>query len=75
MKILHTSDWHIGKKLMNRERLDEQRAVLGEIADIVEREGVELVLVAGDVYDTFLPQVAASCWGSGCRPYLALNSG
>lgn len=59
MKILHTSDWHIGKKLMNRERLDEQRAVLGEIADIVEREGVELVLVAGDVYDTFLPQAEA----------------
>lgn len=59
MKILHTSDWHIGKKLMNRDRLDEQAAVLGEIADVCEREGVELVLVAGDVYDTFLPPAEA----------------
>lgn len=59
MKILHTSDWHIGKKLMNRERLDEQAAVLDEIADICDREGVELVLVAGDVYDTFLPPAEA----------------
>lgn len=59
MKILHTSDWHIGKKLMNRERLDEQAAVLGEIGDICDREGVELVLVAGDVYDTFLPPAEA----------------
>ncbi len=59
MKILHTSDWHIGKKLMNRERLDEQAAVLDEIADVCEREGVELLLVAGDVYDTFLPPAEA----------------
>ncbi len=59
MKILHTSDWHIGKKLMNRERLDEQQAVLDEITGIAEREGAELILVAGDVYDTFLPQAEA----------------
>ncbi len=59
MKILHTSDWHIGKKLMNRERLDEQREVLDEIATIAEQNGVELILVAGDIYDTFLPQAEA----------------
>lgn len=59
MKILHTSDWHIGKKLMNRERLDEQRAVLSEIADLCDENGVELVLLAGDVFDTFLPSAEA----------------
>ena len=59
MKILHTSDWHIGKRLAGRERLNEQRAVLDEIAAICEREGVELVLVAGDVFDTFLPSAEA----------------
>jgi exonuclease SbcD len=59
MRILHTSDWHIGKKLMNRERLDEQQQVLTEITELCEREEVELVLVAGDVFDTFLPSAEA----------------
>ena len=59
MKILHTSDWHIGKRLMNRERLNEQSQALDEIAEICEREGVELVLVAGDVFDTYLPSAEA----------------
>ena len=55
MKILHTSDWHIGKRLMGRERLDEQSAVLDEIIEICEREQIELVLLAGDVFDTYTP--------------------
>lgn len=59
MKILHTSDWHIGKKLMNRERLDEQREVLDEICALCEQNAVDLVLLAGDVFDTFLPQAEA----------------
>lgn len=59
MKILHTSDWHIGKKLMGRERYDEYRAVLGEISAICESEQVELVLVAGDVFDTYTPSAEA----------------
>ena len=59
MKILHTSDWHIGKKLMGRERYDEYRAILSEISAICEMENVELVLVAGDVYDTYTPSAEA----------------
>ncbi len=59
MKILHTSDWHIGKKLMGRERYDEYRAVLSEISDICYREKVELVLVAGDIFDTYTPSAEA----------------
>lgn len=59
MRILHTSDWHIGKKLMGRERYDEYRAVLAEISAICERESVELVLVAGDVFDTYTPSAEA----------------
>ena len=43
MKVLHTSDWHIGKRLLGRERIAEQRAVLQEIAQICEREKIELV--------------------------------
>lgn len=59
MIIAHTSDLHIGKKLMGRERLDESRAVLSEICALCEREGVELLLVAGDVFDTYTPSAEA----------------
>ncbi len=59
MKILHTSDWHIGKRLMGRERLDEQEAVLDELAELCESEGVELVIVAGDIFDTYTPSAEA----------------
>lgn len=59
MKILHTSDWHIGKKINGKSRIDEQRDVLCEISDICERENIDLVLVAGDVYDTYTPSAEA----------------
>lgn len=55
MRILHTSDWHIGKRLMNRLRLDEQAEVLDEIVRICEEEAIDLVLVAGDIFDTYTP--------------------
>ena len=59
MRILHTSDWHIGKRLWNRDRLDEQSAVLDEIVGICEKERVELVLIAGDIFDTYTPSAEA----------------
>lgn len=59
MKILHTSDWHIGKRLINRERLDEQTEVLDEIIDVCETEGIELVIIAGDLFDTYTPSAEA----------------
>lgn len=59
MKILHTSDLHIGKKLMGRERYAEYRAVLCEIAEICRTEKVELTLIAGDVFDTYTPSAEA----------------
>lgn len=59
MNILHTSDWHIGKRLMDRERLPEQIAALDEIARICDERAVDLVLVAGDVFDTYMPSAEA----------------
>lgn len=59
LRILHTSDWHIGKRLMGRERLDEQAEVLDEIARICDGENIELVLIAGDVFDTYTPSAEA----------------
>lgn len=55
MKILHTADWHLGKRLGEYSRLEEQEAVLEEICEISEREQVDVVLIAGDLFDTFHP--------------------
>src|SRR2546425_219531 len=55
MRFLHTGDWHIGKMLKGRNRLDEQTAVLTEIVDIARRESVDGLLLGGDVFDSFSP--------------------
>nr|WKN36689.1 exonuclease subunit SbcD [Tunicatimonas sp. TK19036] len=55
MKILHTADWHLGKRLGEYSRLPEQEAVLEEICEICEREQVDVVLIAGDLFDTYHP--------------------
>lgn len=59
MKIMHTSDWHLGKKLQGRLRLNEQAEVMQEICSIAESQGVDLVLIAGDIFDTFVPPADA----------------
>jgi exonuclease SbcD len=59
MKILHTSDWHLGKRLEDFSRLEEQQAVLQEICELAEQEQVDAVLVAGDLFDTFNPPTEA----------------
>ena len=55
MKLLHTSDWHAGKVLKGVARLEEQRAVLGGLVDLARRESVDLVVVAGDLYESAVP--------------------
>ena len=55
MKLLHTSDWHVGKAIRGASRADEHRAVLAEIAAVAEAEAVDLVIVAGDLFDTSTP--------------------
>lgn len=59
MKILHTSDWHLGKRLEDFSRLEEQQAVMQEICEIAEREQADAVIVAGDLFDTFNPPTEA----------------
>src|SRR4030042_4704500 len=59
MKILHTSDWHLGKKLERFSRLEEQVEVLEEISAISEKEKVNAVIIAGDLFDSFNPGVEA----------------
>ena len=57
MKILHTSDWHLGKRLDNFSRHEEQQLVLGEIIEIANNEQVDAIIIAGDLFDTFNPPV------------------
>jgi DNA repair protein SbcD/Mre11 len=56
---MHTADWHVGKTLKGRDRLDEQHAVLAEIAQVAETNQVDAVLVAGDVYESSAPSAQA----------------
>lgn len=59
MKLLHTSDWHLGKRLEDFSRMEEQQAVMQEICEIADREQVDAVLIAGDLFDTFNPPTEA----------------
>lgn len=76
MRILHTSDWHLGRLLFQRKRYEEFQAFLDFLLETLKQQSIEALLIAGDVFDTgspshraqqqyyrFLCQVAAS----GCR--------
>ncbi len=55
MRVLHTSDWHVGRMFHGRDLLADQEAVLGGLADLVCDERVDVVVVAGDLYDRAVP--------------------
>src|SRR3954467_6335047 len=60
MRLLHTSDWHIGRSLHGAALLREQEEVLSGLADVVVAESVDVVVVAGDVYDRAVPSADAT---------------
>jgi DNA repair protein SbcD/Mre11 len=60
MRLLHTSDWHIGRSLHGTDLLAEQEAVLSGLAAVVRAESVDAVVVAGDVYDRAVPSADAT---------------
>ncbi|MCZ6663132.1 MAG: exonuclease SbcCD subunit D [Actinobacteria bacterium] len=55
MRLLHTSDWHVGRKIRGRSRVGEQKAVLAEIAAIAGTESVDISVVSGDLFDVSSP--------------------
>ena len=59
MRILHTGDWHLGRTLEGRSRLAEQEAFLDELVKLAEDQRADLILMAGDVYDSVNPPAAA----------------
>lgn len=81
MRILHTSDWHVGKSIGRYSRLDEYRQVIAEVAAIADREAVDLVVHSGDLFDRPVPGVEAldiglsglvALSGRGERPVVAI---
>jgi DNA repair protein SbcD/Mre11 len=80
MRLLHTGDWHIGKRLYGNDRLDETQRVLSEVAQIARDHEVDAILVAGDNLDRRLvePPVLATCLGAleelaGVAPVVAVT--
>ncbi|WP_026966204.1 metallophosphoesterase family protein [Algoriphagus terrigena] len=82
IKILHTADWHLGKRLQEYSRLEEQKLVLEEICQIADQENVDLVLLAGDIFDSFNPAHEAvellyktlrKLSKNGSRPIIAIS--
>lgn len=60
MRILHTSDWHIGRSFHGHSTLDALRGVLGALTEQVREHEVDVVVIAGDVFDSATP--AAACY-------------
>ncbi len=59
MKVLHTADWHLGKKLYKKERYDEMAHFISWLLDVLRNEKIDLLLIAGDVFDTASPSLKA----------------
>ncbi|WP_213814869.1 exonuclease SbcCD subunit D [Glaciihabitans sp. dw_435] len=55
MKILHTSDWHIGRTFHGQSTLDHLRQVFGAMVEIVKQNDVDVVVVSGDIFDSSMP--------------------
>ena len=60
MRLLHTSDWHIGRSLHGADLLADQQRVLTGLADLIRVESIDVVLVSGDIYDRAIPPAAAT---------------
>jgi exonuclease SbcD len=59
VRLLHTSDWHLGRSFHGESLLDQQEAALDRIVEICRQEAVDLVVIAGDLYDRAIPPAAA----------------
>ena len=58
-KIFHSSDWHLGKRLYKSERLDEQKLFLSGLLEEIKTKEIDLLLIAGDIFDTPFPPTEA----------------
>jgi exonuclease SbcD len=81
MRVLHTSDWHLGRRLERHDRVEEHRAVVDAVVAVAEAEQADLVLHSGDLFDRPVPPVDALRLGleglvrltsGGARPVIAV---
>ncbi|HNZ03593.1 MAG TPA: exonuclease SbcCD subunit D C-terminal domain-containing protein [Myxococcota bacterium] len=82
MRILHTSDWHLGARLHTKSRLDEQLFFLEWLHDLIADQSVDALVVAGDIFDTAIPATGVQgAWldflvslrDTGCRHVVAIG--
>nr|MBP7633388.1 exonuclease subunit SbcD [Candidatus Ozemobacteraceae bacterium] len=82
MKVLHTSDWHLGHLLLQQKRDEEHRAFLEWLLETVRNERIELLLIAGDIFDSGLPpnyalemyfSFLSRCAAQGCRSIVVVG--
>lgn len=59
MKLLHTADWHLGKHLEGKSRLPEQEAFIDDLVQISNENDIDMILITGDIFDTYNPSAAA----------------
>ena len=59
MKLLHLADLHLGKSIGNYSLIEDQKYALDQILDIIDREKVDVVMIAGDIFDTQISSVEA----------------
>ena len=65
MRLLHTSDWHLGKRLFDKERYDVFENFLTWLLSTIRKERVDTLIVAGDIFDFVLSRLFSSI-----RPHL-----
>lgn len=83
MKILHTSDWHLGRSLYGKkDRYDEHQAFLYWLLEIIDKEQIDILLIAGDIFDTAFPNnttqkmyydFLVSAIKTGCRHIIVIG--
>jgi exonuclease SbcD len=71
MRLLHTSDWHLGRRFHGMDLIDAQRGFLDQLYETARTEKVDAILVAGDVYDRAIPSLDAVRLFSHCLEQLA----
>lgn len=59
MRFIHTSDWHLGKNLEGNSRIEEQKKFCFDFIELVEKNNIDMVIIAGDIYDTANPSAEA----------------
>ncbi|MGL5328176.1 MAG: exonuclease SbcCD subunit D [Peptostreptococcaceae bacterium] len=59
MKIIHTSDWHIGKIVNEFSMINDQKYILNKLVELIEKENPQILIIAGDIYDRSIPPVEA----------------